>query len=153
MLDEVFHAPGLSHPATSLSDRARVPNRGVHRSSPLPQRPRGPPIAGYGVFLDDDAVEGARIEECLTLRTELDGVGTSDYVFEVRDDDDELVPLLPLGYGALYNHSGTPNIEWEYDPDTDLLSFFALRPIIAGEELLFDYGALYWETRPGLRAR
>ena len=111
------------------------------------------PIAGYGVFLDDDAVEGARIEECLTLRTELDGVGTSDYVFEVRDDDDELVPLLPLGHGALYNHSGTPNIEWEYDPDTDLLSFFALRPIIAGEELLFDYGALYWETRPGLRAR
>ncbi len=111
------------------------------------------PVAGYGVFLNVDALEGARIEECLTLRTELNGVGTSDYVFEVRDDDDELIPLLPLGYGALYNHSATPNVEWEYDPDTDLLSFFALRAIAAGEELLFDYGALYWESRPELRAR
>jgi hypothetical protein len=110
------------------------------------------PIAGYGVFLHDQALEGALIEECLTLHIELGGVGTGEYVFEVLDDE-ELVPLLPLGYGALYNHSATPNIEWEYDTDTDLLSFFALRPIVAGEELLFDYGALYWKSRPDLRAR
>jgi hypothetical protein len=110
------------------------------------------PVAGYGVFLDGEALEGALIEECLTLRIQLGGLGTGEYVFEVEDEG-ELVPLLPLGYGALYNHSATPNVAWEYDAHTDLLSFFALRAIAAGEELLFDYGPLYWETRPELRAR
>jgi SET domain-containing protein len=109
-------------------------------------------IAGYGVFTREALAEGDLLEECLTLRIELGAVGTGEYVFEIEDGDG-LAPLLPLGYGALYNHSDRPSAEWEFDPDTDLLSFFAARDVAAGEELLFDYGRPYWETRPDLHPR
>jgi hypothetical protein len=46
----------------------------------------------------------------------------------------------------LYNHAADPNVEYDQDRP-DLLRFFALRTIHAGEELTIDYGEEWWETR------
>ena len=138
---------GLRRPETSGPSRLGAFTGVLRRNFGLEVRLSD--LSGYGVFTREALAEGDLLEECLTLRVELEAVGTGDYVFEIEDGDG-LAPLLPLGYGALYNHSDRPNAEWEFDPDTDLLSFFAARDVAPGEELLFDYGRSYWETRPEL---
>ncbi len=53
--------------------------------------------------------------------------------------------LIPVGYGGLVNHSATaPNMEKVIEGDDVFLQ--TLRPIDAGEELLFCYSA-YFQDR------
>jgi len=48
----------------------------------------------------------------------------------------------------VYNHSASPNAEWEVeDEDERFVTFFALKKIKQGEEILHDYGKQYWESR------
>lgn len=51
-----------------------------------------------------------------------------------------------LGGGLLmfYNHSREPNVELRDGPEPDTMSVFALRDILAGEELVYDYGIDLW---------
>ena len=42
-----------------------------------------------------------------------------------------------LGYGSLYRTSSTPNINWEYDPDTKLYRFFTVQDVQANQELTY----------------
>ncbi len=46
---------------------------------------------------------------------------------------------LPLGYGAIYNHSLEPNASSEMDFDAREMIVIALRDIGAGEEILVNY--------------
>ena len=56
--------------------------------------------------------------------------------------------LVVLGLGMVYNHSFSPNAEWEiYEKDGRFVRFFALRDIKKGEEIFHDYGEEYWDTR------
>jgi SET domain-containing protein len=45
---------------------------------------------------------------------------------------------LSLGYGSIYNHSDTANAKYRMLLP-DVMEFFALRPIGAGEEITIDY--------------
>jgi len=48
----------------------------------------------------------------------------------------------------VYNHSESPNAEWEiYEEDYRFVRFFALEKISKGEEILHSYGTEYWESR------
>jgi SET domain-containing protein len=48
----------------------------------------------------------------------------------------------------VYNHSFSPNAEWEiYEKDGRFVRFFALKDIKKGEEIFHDYGEEYWDTR------
>ena len=55
---------------------------------------------------------------------------------------------LALGFGSLYNHSATPNVDYEMDYDFQQIRFSALQTIGASEELLIDYMA--GDEREGL---
>lgn len=46
---------------------------------------------------------------------------------------------IVLGYGSLYNHSYQPNTEYILNYKNDSIEIFALRDIVAGEELTFNY--------------
>jgi len=46
---------------------------------------------------------------------------------------------VPLGYGALYNHSFQPNAKYHFDYRNRRLVFSALRRIRKGEELFINY--------------
>ena len=55
---------------------------------------------------------------------------------------------VPLGYAMVYNHSESPNAEWDIeDEDECFVRFYALKKIKQGEEILHDYGEEYWESR------
>jgi uncharacterized protein len=46
---------------------------------------------------------------------------------------------IALGYGSLYNHSYHPNARYVKRLDEQLIDFYALRTIEAGEEILINY--------------
>jgi SET domain-containing protein len=46
---------------------------------------------------------------------------------------------LALGYGSLYNHSGTPNAEYVKDTANDVVMVRAVAAIGPGEEITFTY--------------
>ena len=103
---------------------------------------------GRGVFARrdvdvDEVVE--RVPVLLIPRAQVFGPGEvaqrsariSWYVFSWISEKRDYV-ALSLGYGSIYNHSDTPNAKYRMHLP-DIMEFFALRPIPAGEEITIDY--------------
>ena len=44
------------------------------------------------------------------------------------------------GYGSFYNHSTTPNVDWEVDQENEEIKYWATRSISKGEQLFINYG-------------
>lgn len=61
------------------------------------------------------------------------------YTFTFNDKQDCLV----LGDGEIFNHSDTPNVEYDLVDfnDRKLMYFFAIKDIEANEQLFIDYNA------------
>ena len=116
------------------------------RRGPIQVRPS--PIAGRGVFATRPIAQGALIEEAPVLLIDADVPALDDYILkwdDAIDDDRELV--LPLGYGAIYNHGVTPNAYWETDRVNLLMIIWAARDIAADEEILISYGSRWFPER------
>lgn len=111
--------------------------------SPIKVKPSN--IHGYGVFADADIEPGSLIEECHTLATQ-SYHAFNNYVFNYKEND-ELKIVLPLGYGAIYNHSNEPNAECTVDLEHSLMVITALRHILAGEEIFLSYGTRWFDER------
>lgn len=98
---------------------------------------------GLGVFAADDHDAGDVIERCPLLVIDgpqaapPDDSPVAGYVFDLGDGR----AGLAWGYGSLYNHDPEPSAAYEIDLDAEppILSFVALRPITAGEEVTIDY--------------
>ncbi len=98
---------------------------------------------GRSVFTSEDIVQGSIIEICPVIiispeetqvihKTQL-----HDYYFIW--DMETGSSAIALGYGSLYNHSESPNVEFELDKSNQTIRFLALRNIQAGDELTADY--------------
>jgi uncharacterized protein len=68
-----------------------------------------------------------------------------DIVFEIDKAKDQWG--LVLGYGSLYRHSQTPNLDFAYNPRNRQMYFLTNRFIKVGEELTINYGDSYWSER------
>ena len=51
------------------------------------------------------------------------------------------LPAIALGYGSLFNHSDTPNAEFNLDLDAENIHFLATEDIAAGIEITTNYRA------------
>ena len=121
----------------------------------------GPSVVhGRGVFAARAFDAGEVIEVCPVLLVAAAAVaahGLSGYCFEWTEDE----CAIALGYGSLYNHSWEPNARYDHDHDTVVVTYTALRPIAAGEEITINYcgdpdsrGELWFEeSAPNLTAR
>lgn len=95
------------------------------------------PGAGRGLFVKTSLKKGERLE-VLGILVSADSVSdecthyADPYKFRVGKD-----LLIPLGFGAMVNHSVDPNLEKVIEADQVYLR--ALRPIEEGDELLFCY--------------
>jgi SET domain-containing protein len=99
---------------------------------------------GRGVFATRDFAEGELIERCPVLivpgdqAKRLNSTVLARYFFRwIRDTP---IVAIPLGYGAIYNHSRTPNAAYHCRTSENWLDFVALSAIRAGEEILVNYG-------------
>ena len=102
---------------------------------------RDSPGRGRGVFAGQDFDKGDLLEVCpvivlpadqnLHMRLTVLGRYTFSWPRGVG---------VVLGYGAIINHSATPNAAWDFDLDNNVVVFTAMRPIGKGEEITHDYG-------------
>lgn len=94
-------------------------------------------VKGYGVFTNNFISIGSIIETCYCLK--VSGFEWDDYSF----GDPK---VLPLGFGAIYNHSDNANAIWRLINE-DVIAFEASRDINPGEEICHNYGPSYWKDR------
>merc|ERR1712008_132290 len=76
-----------------------------------------------------------------------------DYIFgsdlvALAGQQSSSIVLLPLGYGGIFNHSSErPSVYAKRYLDQPFLQCWGIQaPVQAGEELLINYGAGYWEA-------
>ena len=62
------------------------------------------------------------------------------YLFKLKPGD----KLLALGYGSLFNHDKSPNVDYRKDESRLLICFLAARQITKGDELCISYGSNLW---------
>jgi len=114
------------------------------------------PIHGLGVFAKQSMVCGDLAELVPVLPVEYkhvccnmlrDYIFGSDFVAPAGQHSSSVV-LLPLGYGGMFNHrSGRPTVYAKRYLDQPFLQCWCIQaPVQAGEELMIDYGAGYWEA-------
>lgn len=109
---------------------------------------------GHGVFVSDPIPAHTTLEECHHLRitdNECGGI-LDDYVFGLEPDTNEtetesVYYSLPLGWGCIYNHAEEHNTDYWHDADRDLIIFYTIKDVAAGDQLFVNYGREWWETR------
>jgi len=101
------------------------------------------PGKGRGVCTDAPIAKDAIVEVCPAIILSHEDVlavrDTVIYEYTFDYDDHGGRECLPCGFGMLYNHSATPNIEWDTDLERQAIVFTALRDIKVGEELCHNY--------------
>ena len=111
-------------------DDSTLPGTGKGLFAKMPLR-KGDKLAVIGVLVPADSVS----DVCTYY--------TDAYKFRVGDH-----LLIPVGYGAMVNHSVSPNLEKVVDGVQVYLR--VLQSVQAGEELFFTYGT-YARERFGLK--
>lgn len=111
------------------------------------------PGAGRGVFATARISAGELIEQCPVVvltdkkdRGRLRKTGLVNYYFLWGDT--ERRAAICLGWGAVYNHSFTPNARFEKVIEDCHMDFIALRAIEPGEEILVNYNGDPANTAP-----
>ena len=109
---------------------------------------------GLGVFATDDIPADTTLEECYHLRIrdkDCSGI-LNDYVYHLEPDEKDIKEhveyySLPLGCGSIYNHADNHNTDYWHDTERDLIIFYTITDVCAGEQLFINYGNDWWETR------
>jgi hypothetical protein len=95
-------------------------------------------VHGRGVFAGRAFLPGEPIEDCPVLllpAARVLDLGLGGYCFEW--DGDQVA--IALGYGSLYNHSWHPNARYDHDYGAAVVTYSAVRPIPAGDEITINY--------------
>lgn len=104
-------------------------------------RDTGTPL-GRGVFAERAFAPGNAVEVCPVLLIDSDLRSIPEpvrrIVFNWPGDHYALV----LGYGSIYNHSDDPNLSFSRDLKKLTMTFTALMPIDAGDQLTIDYNQM-----------
>jgi uncharacterized protein len=98
---------------------------------------------GRGVFANEAIEKNTLIEIAPVIvmsasdRKKLDETLLHDYIFEWGESRRQC--CMALGYIPLYNHSYSPNCDYEMNFRKKIIKVRTLRHIKAGEELRFNY--------------
>lgn len=112
-------------------------------------------VQGFGVFADQDIEPGELIEECyiICLGKKLEG-NILNYVFcptlsrsNPNDTHEDKDKVIPLGFGAIYNHADEPNAQYRFDDKEPIMYLTAKSPIKRGDEIFISYGSAWFEYR------
>jgi hypothetical protein len=104
-------------------------------------------IKGFGVFTNQFIPKSSIVEMCYSLKLVNTSLGhpSFDYMYYNPVNKNN---YLPFGYGSIYNHSDTANLNWRFVlEEHNIIHFFSIRDIEIGEELTTNYGDGYWKNR------
>lgn len=101
------------------------------------------PIHGLGVFAQVRIPAQAIIEECYCLKVPYETTLLRDYLFKLTEAE----CVIPLGAGAIYNHSSVSNASYEFDYSRTVMVVKARREILPGEEIVINYGRTWFSSR------
>jgi len=109
------------------------------------------PNGEYTVLSKTQFAKGEIIEICPIIFVGYEAKAIDrikDFIFEIEKTGAKGGMWgLVLGYGSLYKHSETPNVEYAYNRANRQMYFMAARTIQAHEELTINYGKDYWNER------
>lgn len=108
------------------------------------------PIHWRGVFASVHIKAGELIEECHTIINK-NLAGLVDYSFKVYEKPG--FSAMPLGFGAIYNHSPVPNATYDLNSELFIMRFIATRDISPGEEIFVSYGQKWFDKRCAMPAQ
>ena len=121
-----------------------IVHKGVHVKKSM--------LHGWGVFTSSKIKKGDIVEECIIpydmIPTNTNAQINYRFIWpdisfkaakELGVDVQFSGYCLPLGFGAIYNHSKDSNVDWDIDLSERVVQFVAVKDIKAGEELLFNY--------------
>ncbi len=97
-------------------------------------------IHGRGVFCSEPIKAGEILEECHFFLVPNDREHPPilhDHFFSWPKGGKELA--ICLGFGSIFNHSESPNADWQTDPQKNKFIFFAIRDIDPNEEICTNY--------------
>lgn len=103
----------------------------------------GIPGGGRGVYAKRDIKKGEIVETCPFIAIPAHEVASLSesilitYFFYFGRNKASVA--LALGFGSLYNHSYSPNIEFKIRPKETTINFVALNAVTKGTELTFNY--------------
>jgi hypothetical protein len=104
---------------------------------------------GWGVFCKEKILKDEIVEQCYGIIDNYETTPLKHYCFVLNTKNwQNHDAIMPVGYGAIYNHSDTPNITWQNKGK--IVEFIATQDIESGEEICHNYGEGYlekWSTR------
>lgn len=101
------------------------------------------PNSGRGVFANTDIKNGELIERCPLIELpEYDEANLKEtilvtYFFYFGEKKERAA--IALGYGAIYNHTRTPNATYKINGDEGVIDFIATSDIKKDEEITVNY--------------
>ncbi len=107
---------------------------------------------GRGVFTSEFIPIGTLIEICPVIilsqedRLKIHETHLHDYYF--LWDREGQQAAIALGFGSLYNHSFTPNAEYQTNVKDKTIDVYASQDILAGEEITFNYNGQRFDDSP-----
>ncbi len=109
------------------------------------------PLKGRGVVATADFAAGVEVERSPVIivpNTDLLDRGDDRTVLDQYllywSDEPGRETAMGCGLLMIYNHSSQPNVEFSTGPDQETMSVVTVRPVAAGEELVYDYDIELW---------
>jgi len=97
------------------------------------------PVQGWGMFANEPLKKYELLEESPIIIVGPEELANPHnlgrYFASIKDGR----VFIGLGFGSLYNHSLTPNVEWYIDGVNLTQNYYTLRDIEVGEELFSCY--------------
>jgi len=114
---------------------------------------------GYGLFAEEDLLEGAFLGEYVgEVRKNDDHFFISDYLYTYPLCDEIgrnfVIDAIKGTLTRFVNHSFAPNLvaQYAFVDGVYHMILITLKPIVRGEQLMFNYGKKYWYVREAPKA-
>lgn len=106
------------------------------------------PEPRFGVFSSVFIAAKTILEEChyATIGDGLFNESLKGYTYNYESPSGVKKQIIPLGYGAIYNHNINSNAEWFIDYDRDLVIFVSTKNIFKGQQIYISYGENFERT-------
>lgn len=97
-------------------------------------------IHGWGISASEDIEEKEILEEVPFIKVPLSEISSYSITYKYTYYFSETHCILPFGHAGLYNHSYSPNADFELDENKQTITHYSTKKIKKGQEIFINYG-------------